>query len=64
MILTFGENNKLYYTSRTNNDGKISIVIDKSSINREAFIDLTKDERIAKIYFDSQDILYIPWDDE
>lgn len=64
MILTFGENNKLYYTSRTNNDGKISIVIDKSSINREAFIDLTKDERIAKIYFDSQDIVYIPWDDE
>ena len=64
MILTFGENNKLHYTSRTNNDGKISIVIDKSSINREAFIDLTKDERITKIYFDSQDIVYIPWDDE
>ena len=60
MILTFGENNKLYYTSRTNNDGKISIVIDKSSINREAFIDLTKDERITKIYFDCQDYIVVP----
>ena len=60
MILTFGENNKLHYKSRGNSDGKISIVMDKSSINREAFIDLTKDERITKIYFDCQDYIVVP----
>lgn len=49
---------KLHYKSRGNSDGKISISIDKSSINREAFIDLTKDERITKIYFDCLDIIY------
>ena len=49
---------KLHYRSRTNNDGNISIVLDKSSIDKEAFIDLTKDERITKIYFDCQDYIF------
>ena len=50
----------LNYNYRVNQDGKIKIMLNKELINKDSIIDLTKDERITKIYFDCQDYIVVP----